>query len=582
MKRCPACKRVENDDTLVFCRADGTPLVSNAESAGVDLGTINLSSSTRGNEIETSILPHTTDSTMNCATAPTTVLPVQQTGRTNPLAKPKRRRTAIAIAVILTAVVAATSAIVVDSYLSKKTSAAIHSVAVLPFTNQSGNADVEYLSDGITESLINSLSQLPNLSVKARSTVFHYKGKDVTPQQVGLELSVQAVLNGRVMQRGDQLTLNLELVDARTGDQIWGEQYNRRTADLVSLQSEIARDVSNKLRVKLSGADEQKLAKNYTANPEAYQLYLKGRFYWNKRAGEALKKSIEYFNQAIEKDPNYAQAYAGLADAYALMPVYSAGSPQEFLPKAKAAAMKALEIDDTLAEAHASLSLTRWSYDRNFAESCKELQRAIELSPNYATAHHWYGENLGDLGRFDEGLAELKRALDLDPLSLIINADLGEVYTFARQYDKAIEQLRKTIEMDQSFYYAHWRLGVVYELKGFHQEAIAEYQKARALDSDPWVLALIGHADATSGKRDEALKIVDQLREISKQRYVSAYGFAIIYAQLGEKDEAFRWLEKSNQDRGNDLGRIKVDPLVDSLRSDPRFADLMRRVGLPQ
>jgi TolB-like protein/Flp pilus assembly protein TadD len=582
MKRCPACKRVENEDTLVFCRTDGTPLVSDSESVGADVGTMKLGAATKASEIDTSILPHTTDAAISRGAAPTTMLAAPPIVTTGALAKPKRRRTAIAIAVIVTAVVAATSAIVVDSYLSKKTPASIQSVAVLPFANQSGNSDVEYLSDGITESLINSLSQLPNLSVKARSTVFHYKGKDVTPQQVGSELSVQGVLNGRFIQRGDQLMLSLELVDARTGNQIWGEQYNRTMADLVSLQGEIARDVSNKLRVKLSGADEQKLTKHYTASPEAYQLYLKGRFYWNKRAGEALKKSIDYFNQAIEKDPNYAQAYTGLADAYALMPVYSAGSPQEFLPKAKAAAMKALEIDDTLAEAHASLSLTRWSYDRNFAESCKELQRAIELSPNYATAHHWYGENLGDLGRFDEGIAELKRALDLDPLSLIINADLGEVYTFARQYDKAIEQLRKTIDMDQSFYYAHWRLGVAYELKGSHQEAIAEYQKARALDSDPWVLALIGHAYAASGKRDEALKIVDQLREISKQRYVPAYGFAIIYAQLGEKDEAFRWLEKSNQDRGNDLGRIKVDPLVDSLRSDPRFTDLMRRVGLPQ
>ena len=574
--------RVEPDDALVFCRADGTALVSHSGSVSGDAAPVKFGSSLVASEVETSILTqHATNAGVSRPTASTTVLDRSETiGRTLELGRPKRTKAIVFVgAAVFMAIGLALSTYF---YVTRKNNAAIQSIAVLPFVNESGNADVEYLSDGITESLINSLSQLPNLSVKARSTVFHYKGKDVTPQQVGSELSVQAVLNGRFVQRGDQLTLSLELVDARTGNQIWGEQYNRTTADLVSLQSEIARDVSNKLRVKLSGTDEQKLTKNYTANPEAYQLYLKGRFYWNQRTGESLKKSIEYFNQAIEKDPNYAQAYAGLADAYALMPVYSAGSPQEFLPKAKAAAMKALEIDDTLAEAHASLSLPRWSYDRNFAESNKELQRAIELSPNYATAHHWYGENLGDLGRFDEGIAELKRALDLDPLSLIINADLGEVYTFARQYDKAIEQLRKTIEMDQSFYYAHWRLGVVYELKGFHQEAIAEYQKARALDSDPWVLALIGHAYAASGKRDQALKIVDQLREIAKQRYVPAYGFAIVYAQLGEKDEAFRWLEKSNQDRGTDLGRLIVDPLVDSLRPDPRFTDLMRRVGLPQ
>jgi TolB-like protein/Flp pilus assembly protein TadD len=564
MKRCPTCKRVENDDALVFCRADGTALVSESESA----------------EIETSILPHATDAGISRPTGSTTVLDRRQTiSKTGELGRPKRIK-AIVFAVAAVFIIA--TAVSAYFYFSRKNNAAIQSVAVLPFVNTSGDPNMEYLSDGIAESLMDSLSQLPNLKVMSRNTAFRYKGKDQDAEKVGKELNVRAVLTGSLKQVGDQIVINVSLDDTLDGRHIWGAQYDRKASDLLAVQRDIARDITGNLRLKLSGADEQKLTKNYTANPEAYQLYLKGRFYWNKRTGEALKKSVEYFNQAIEKDPSYAQAYAGLADAYALMPVYSAGSPQEFLPKAKAAAMKALEIDDALAEAHASLSLTRWSYDRNFAESCKELQRAIELSPNYATAHHWYGENLGDLGRFDEGIAELKRALDLDPLSLIINADLGEVYTFARQYDKAIEQLRKTIEMDQSFYYAHWRLGVVYEMKGFHQEAIAEYQKARALDSDPWVLALIGHADAASGKRDEALKIVDQLRGISKQRYVPAYGFAIIYAQLGEKDEAFRWLEKSNQDRGNDLGRIKVDPLVDSLRSDPRFTDVMRRVGLPQ
>jgi len=465
-------------------------------------------------------------------------------------------------------------------YLSRKNRSAIESVAVLPFVNTSDNADVEFLSDGITESLINSLSQLPSLSVKARSTVFHYKGKDVTPQQVGSELSVQAVLNGRVVQRGDQLTLSLELVDARTGDQIWGEQYNRKTADLVSLQSDIARDVSNKLRMKLSGADEQKLAKHYTDNPEAYQLYLKGRFYWNQRTGEALKKSIEYFNQAIEKDPSYALAYAGLADAYSLLPGYSAGSPQESYPKAKAAARRAEELDETLAEAHTSLAallIGEW----NLPESNREIQRAIALNPNYATAHHWYGcNNLLLMGRFDEAIAEGKRAQELDPLSLIINADLGYDYIYARQYEKAIEQLRKTIEMDQSFYYAHWQLGIAYEMKGSFPEAVAEYQKARQLNDNPALLAVLGHAYAASGKRDEALKMLNQLTEIAGQRYVSAYSWAIIYAGLGEKDQAFNWLDKGYQERLTKMAFLKIEPLFDNLRSDPRFDDLVRRVGL--
>src|SRR2546430_10871749 len=315
MKHCPACKRVENDDTLAFCRADGTALVIDLSSLEAEARTARLGSASAAAEIETGALAHRTDAGMSRGTAPTTVLPAQPPSSTTREPSISMSRGAmIAGVVLITAVIALSGYF----YLRRNERAAIQSIAVMPFVNEGGNSDVEYLSDGITESLINSLSQLPNLSVKARSTVFHYKGKDMTPQQVGSELSVQAVLNGRVVQRGDQLTLSLELVDARTGNQIWGEQYNRKTADLVSLQSEIARDVSSKLQLKLSGADEQKLTKNYPVNTEAYQLYLKGRFYWNKRTGEAFKKAIEYFQQAIEKDPSYALAYAGLADAYGL------------------------------------------------------------------------------------------------------------------------------------------------------------------------------------------------------------------------------------------------------------------------
>lgn len=584
MKRCPACKRVENDDSLAFCRADGTPLVNDSDSFSGDARTAKFGSAPASSEIETSILPHTTDASINRPTAPTTNLPGAQTpGATRELGKPKRRKFAIAIVIIATAVVAAVTAVVVDSYLSRKGPAAsIQSVAVMPFVNESGNADVEYLSDGMTESLINSLSQLPNLSVKARSTVFHYKGKGATSQQVGSELSVQAALNGRVTQRGDQLTLSLELVDARTGNQIWGEQYNRKTSDLVSLQSEIARDVSNKLRVKLSGADEHKLAKHYTDNPEAYQLYMKGRFYWNQRTSESLKKSVEYFNQAIEKDPSYALAYAGLADAYSLLPTYSAGLPQESYAKAKAAAGRAVELDETLAEAHTSLAVSligEW----NLPDSNREFQRAIALNPNYPTAHHWYGcNNLLLMERFDEAIAEGKRAQELDPLSLIINADLGYDYIYARQYDKAIEQLRKTIDMDQTFYYAHWQLGIAYELKGSFPQAIAAYQKANQLSDNPALLALLGHAYAASGQRDEALKKLNQLKEIGKQRYVSAYSWAIIYSGLGDKDQAFNSLEKGYQDRIPKMAFLKIEPFFDDLRSDARFAALVRRVGVSQ
>ena len=320
-------------------------------------------------------------------------------------------------------------------------------------------------------------------------------------------------------------------------------------------------------------ADEQKLAKHYTDNPEAYQLYLKGRFYWNQRTGDALKKSIEYFNQASEKDPNYALAYAGLADAYILLPTYSAGAPQDIFPKAKAAAKKALELDETLAEAHTSLAKVL-NLDWNLPESNRELQRAIELNPNYATAHQWYGNgNLRVMGRFDEAIAEMKRAQELDPLSLVINSDVGVTYISARQYDQAIEQLRKTTEMDQGFYYAHWNLGIAYEMKGSLQEALAEYQKARQLTDDPRTLALLGHGLAVSGKRVEALRMLDQLKEMAKQRYVPAYSFTIVYVGLGEKDQALQWLEREYQDRAVELLGLKVNPLLDSLRSDPRFAE---------
>lgn len=406
MKRCPTCKRVENDDALTFCRTDGTPLVSDSGSVNTDAGTVKFGSSPAASEVETSVLPqHPTDADMNRVTGTTTVLDPRQTiGRTRELSRPKRTKAIVfAGAALLIAAIAVSAYL----YLSRKNNAAIQSIAVLPFTNQSGNSDIEYLSDGITESLINSLSQFPNLSVKARSTVFHYKGKDVTPQQVGSELSVQAVLNGRVTQRGEQLTLNLELVDARTGNQIWGEQYNRKTADLVSLQSEIARDVSNKLRVKLSGTDEQKLAKNYPENVEAYQLYLKGQFYLQKRTVKDLQKAIECFQQATALEPNYALAFAGLADANTLISIYGGAPYRDAMAKAKEAALKALSLDDNLAEAHASLGQILDYYDYDFVGAEREYNRAIELKPNYATAHHWRGEVLCEQGRFGESFGEI-------------------------------------------------------------------------------------------------------------------------------------------------------------------------------
>jgi eukaryotic-like serine/threonine-protein kinase len=457
----------------------------------------------------------------------------------------------------------------------------IDSIAVLPFVNQTQDPETEYLSDGLTESIINSLTQLPDLRVIARSFVFRYKGKETDPIAIGNALGVRAVLMGRVTQRGDDLTVSVELVDVNDNKQLWGEHYKRKVSDLLAVQRDIAQEISSNLRTKISGEVHNRVTKRYTENAEAYQLYLKGRYFWNKRTGEGLKESIKYFNQAIERDPNYALAYAGLADAYVLFSGYAVSTPQDSYPKAKAAARRALELDDTLAEAHAALGLEMFAYEWNAAEASREFRRAIELNPNYATAHHWYGNQiLLYTGRFDEAIAEMKRAQELDPLSLIVNADLGDTYFYARQYDKAIEQLRKTIEMDQSFYYAHYELGMAYEMKGSFQEAIAEYQRARQLNNDPRVLALLGHAYAASGRRDEALKILGQLKETASQQYVPAYNFVIVYAGLGERDQAFQWLEQSYQDHASRMTILQVDPFLDPLRSDPRFANLVSRVNL--
>ena len=459
----------------------------------------------------------------------------------------------------------------------------IESIAVLPFVNASGNADVEYLSDGMTETLINSLSQLPKLNVKARSSVFRYKGKEVEPRTVAAELSVQAILTGRVVQRGDDLALYLSLVDARNGNHLWGEGYNRKLADLVSLQKEIARDVSQKLRVRLSGADEQRLARNYTENVEAYQLYLKGRFFWDKGTFEGSQKSIEFYNAAIENDPAYALAYAGLADSYLILGRYHGVPPREAMPRAEAAARRALEIDNALAEAYASLGAVSATYNWNWAEAERNYQRAISLNPNYAPAHYRYAEMLANIGRFDQAVTEARRAQELDPLSLTSNINVAGVLYKARRYDEALEQLREILEMNSNFAPTHLYFGINYLQKGMHEEAISAFKRALTLSNNsPDMMGLLGYAYASAGKMDEAQAILDQLEKITPPRYVAPYTRAQIYIALGDKDRAFVWLEKAYEERTWLMGILKVDPLFDPLRSDTRFADLLRRMNFYQ
>ena len=453
------------------------------------------------------------------------------------------------------------------------------SIAVLPFDNLSRDPHNAYFVEGIQEEILTRLAKIADLKVIARSSTQRFQNKGDLPQ-IAQQLGVAHLLEGSVQKVNDQVRINVQLIKAANEAHLWAEVYDRKLTDVFAVESEIAKTIADTLQAKLTGSEQRVIAARPTENAEAHQLYLKGRFFWNKRTGSDLKKSIDYFEQAIAIDPNYALGYAGVADAYVFLPGYNAGAPRDCFPKATAAAKKALELDNTLAEAHTTLALALWYYGFDFSQANKEFQRAIELNPNYATGHQQYGNNtLSALGRFGEAIAEGKRAVELDPLSLVINADLGWNYYFARRYDDAITQMRKTLEMDRGYYYAHVNLGQVFAAKRAFDEAIGEYQKARALNDDPFVLGLLGHAYASSGDKTEALKILDQLKELSRQRYVNAYSFAAVYIGLGDKGEALHWLEQSYQDRaGADIGWIRVDSLLDPLRDDPRFEALAEKI----
>jgi len=453
------------------------------------------------------------------------------------------------------------------------------SIAVLPFENRSEDKANAYFADGIQDEILTRLAKIADLKVISRTSTQHYKSAPENLPEIARQLGVAHILEGSVQKSNDQVRVNVQLINALTDAHLWGDTYDRKLTDIFAVESEIAKTIADILQAKLNGSEQHAIAARPTENTEAHQLYLKGRFFWNKRTGNDLKKSIDYFEQAIAADPNYALAYAGIADAYVLLPGYSAGTPRDCYPKAKAAAKKALELDETLAEAHTTLAMAIWLYDFDSSQATREFQRAIELNPNYASAHHWFSLGFASLGRFDDAIAEGKRAVELDPLSLVINADLGADYYLARSYDEAIAQQRKTLEMDPGFYYAHFILGEALAAKGAFEQAIEEYRKAHALDDDPWVLGLLGHAYASSGNKTEALKILDQLKELSTQRYVSAYSFAILYLGLGDKQEALRWLEQSYQDRaGSDIAWIRVYSLLDPLRGDPRFEALAEKI----
>ena len=455
----------------------------------------------------------------------------------------------------------------------------IVSIAVMPFVNESGNADVEYLSDGMTETLISSLSQLPKLSVKARSSVFRYKGKDADAQTIAKELNVQAILTGKVVQRGQDLSLYVELVEVASDKVIWSETYNRQMMNLVALPRDIARDVSTKLQLKLSGADEQKLAKSYTENAEAYQLYMKGRFYVLKAISFEIETAISYFQQAIEADPNYALAYVGLSDAYRARVVGGEMSPAEFMPKSKAAATKAVEIDDTLAEAHAALGHIVFWYDWDWNAAEVQYKLALELNPNSADSLQYYAVFLSNTGRHAEALPKIKLAREIDPLNLRINALEGLLLLHAGQIDEAIARLQKTLELDPNFRIANAFAARAYIEKGMFAEAIAATLKARALAPESSEVKSFGaYALARAGKLNEARAELDEMLKLSVERYVSPYAIALIYNGLGERDKALDYLEKSFAEKDVRMVFLKVEPKWNNLRSEPRFKDLIKQM----
>ena len=457
-----------------------------------------------------------------------------------------------------------------------------HSIAVMPFENAGNDPNTEYLAEGISEALINSLAELRQLRVIARATAFRYKRKDVDPQRVGRELQVAAVLTGKVRQMQDALNVQVDLVDAATGAQIWGAGYDRKLTDLVAIKQAIAQEVTAKLKLKLSSEEQRRLVKRDSSNAEAYQFYLRGRYFWNKRTPDGIKQAIDQFQQAIQRDPNFALGYTGLADSYIALTFYNFAAPHETMPKAKESALKAVALDDTAAEPQASLGNILVNYDWNWSAAEKAFKRSIELKPDYATGHEWYAIHyLTATGRLEEAVQEMKKALELEPASLIMNTFMGATLYYAGRYDEAVDQCRRTIEMDPNFAVAHWHLGLAYEQKQVFDAAIEEFQKAVSLSGgSPLMKAALGHAYAKSQKKDEANKILGELNELSKQEYVSSYEVATIYVALGDNEQAFQLLEKAYAEHSFHLVRLNVSPHFKAISSDPRFQDLVHSVGL--
>ncbi|HET9528137.1 MAG TPA: tetratricopeptide repeat protein [Pyrinomonadaceae bacterium] len=515
--------------------------------------------------VQAPVEPVTVSHQDNSTSAPVVSIPAAN----NSFAWFQRRR---GFAFAAGAVVIAIVGLVYLTAWSKADNDAIQSIAVLPFVDESSDPDAQYINDKIAESLINSLSKLPQLRVVPRSVVAGYKGREIDPRKVGQELNVRAVVTGRMRRHGDIISIQADLIDLQNVAQLWGQHYDHKVSDVLLVQDDISRDIFENLRLKLNVDEKKQL--------EAYGLYLKGRNAWNKRTGDALLQAINYFNEAIKIDPNNSASYAGLADCYNMLVVYGRLEPKDGFPKAKEAALKALEIDESSAEAHTSLAFIhfRWDWDRAATE--REFQAAIKLKPGYAPAHQWYSSYLVAVERFDEAIAEAKRTQELEPLSFVASSHLGWIYYLSGRNDEAIEQCKKILELDPSSFPARRYLGLAYEAKGMYAEAIAEFQTGVKLSGSPLMLALLGHAYAASGKRTEAQQVLTDLQQLQDQRYVSPFTVAAIYAGLGDKEQTFKWLDKAVEIRDIWLMNLKVDPVFAKLRSERQFTDILARIRL--
>jgi TolB-like protein/Tfp pilus assembly protein PilF len=561
MKRCPECRRDYYDDTLSFCLEDGATLVY-----GVPTGepqTAVLSADGSSNEPGTRLLGPATSAT-------------EPTGAGGGSISNSRIAVALGLFLVL--------AVGIGGYLyyGRGSSRDIESIAVLPFLNVGGNPETEYLSEGISEALINSLTELQQLKVIARATAFRYKGADADPQAVGRELNVGAVLMGRVRQAGDSLNVQVDLIDASTGAQLWGKEYERKVSDILAIKQAITREVTENLKLRLSSDQQSKLNKRDTTNSEAYQFYLRGRYFWNKRTAEGIKRALQEFQQAIERDPGYALGYVGLADSYLLLEDYADEPADEVLPKAKAAVERALQIDETLAEAHTSLALIyeqSWDWKR----SAEEYNRAISLNPNYATARHWYSINLKIRGRYDEAMTEILHAQNIDPLSVIIGHNVAVTHLTKNEIDPAIEQFKKVIELDPTFPAAHHYLGFAYLKQGRNDEALAAFQAAVELSHGLSRLKSgLGYCYAVTGRRAEALQIVQEIEEKYNKQQASAVSLAVVFAGLEDKDKTFAWLEAAVRRRAGDAYDSTWFPAFEKVRTDERYSKLLGQMGLQQ